>query len=82
MQIASITEIEQDARRGLRARCDDVVFRDYKWQPFLEVKITVESVRQLPLRISAADLHLYYNAQEVGPLPGIPRPYELNEPGE
>ena len=82
MQQSPIQEIEQDARRGLRVSVVHVLFRDYKWQPHLEVKIAVESVRRLPLRVSAVDLQLSYNAQEVGPLPPIPRPYELTEPGE
>ena len=80
--LPSIQEIEQDARRGLRVTVDHVYFRDYKWQPHLEVKIGIESVRKLPLRIVAVDLHLSYNAQEVGPLQSSPRPYELTEPGE
>ena len=66
----------------MRVTVDHVYFRNYKWQPYLEVKITVESVRQLPLRVSAVDLYLSYNSQEVGPLPALPRPYELTEPGE
>ena len=82
MVVSSIKEIEQDARRGLRVTLNHVIFRDYKWQPHLEVKISIESVRQLPIRISAVDLHLYYNAQEVGPLPSLPRPYEITEPDE
>ena len=82
MLLPSIQEIEKDARRGLRVTVDYVYFRDYKWQPHLEVKLAVESVRQLPLRVIAVDLYLSYNSQDVGPLPSLPRPYELTEPGE
>lgn len=82
MELPSIEEIEKDVRRGLRVTVDHVYFRDYKWQPHLAVKLAVVSARQLPLRISASDLYLSYNAQEVGPLPTLPRPFELNEPGE
>ena len=82
MQAPSIQEIEQDARRGLRVNVGHVLFRDYDWQPYLEVKLLVESVRQLPLRVSAVDLQLSYNGQEVGPLPALTRPRELTEPGE
>lgn len=82
MELPSIKEIEQNARRGLKVRVDHIFFRDYKWQPYLEVQISIESVRQLPLRISAVDLHLSYNAEEVGPLPPLARPYEITEPDE
>ena len=80
--LPSIQEIEKDARRGLRISVDYVHFRDYKWQPHLEVKIAIESVRQLPLRIIAVDLYLSYNSEEVGPLPPLTRPYEITEPDE
>ena len=82
MVAQSIKEIEKAARRGLKVTIDHVHFRDYKWQPYLEVKLAIESVRQLPLRIIAVDLHLSYNSQEVGPLLSLTRPYELTEPGE
>ena len=45
MVLPSIKDIEKDARRGLRVTVDHVHFRDYKWQPHLEVKIAIESVR-------------------------------------
>ena len=82
MVLPSIKEIEKHARRGLRVTVDHVYFRDYKWQPYLEVKIAIESVRQLPLRIIAVDLYLSYNSQQVGPLPSLTRPYEITEPDE
>ena len=82
MVLPSIKDIEKDARRGLRVTVDHVHFRDYKWHPHLEVKIAIESVRQLPLRIIAVDLYLSYNSEEVGPLPSLTRPYEITEPGE
>ena len=82
METPLIKEIEQDARRGLRVEVNHVLFRNYKWQPYLEIQIMIESVRQLPLRITAFDLFLSYNQQEVGPLPALSRPYDLTESGE
>lgn len=82
MALRTILDIDQDVRRGLRATLDHVYFRNYKWQPYLEVQISVESVRQIPLRITAVDLLLSYNQEEVGPLPLLRRPLELTEPGE
>jgi hypothetical protein len=82
MALRTIAEIDQDVRRGLRAALDHVYFRNHKWQPYLEVQISVESVRQIPLRITAVDLFLSYNQEEVGPIPPLPRSLELTEPGE
>ncbi len=82
MPLPSIKEVEKDTRRGLRVTVDHVYFRDHKWQPYLEVKIAIESVRQLPLRVIALDLYLSYNSQEVGPLSPLTRPHEITEPGE
>ena len=82
MSQPSIKEVEQDIRRGLRVIVDHIIFRDNKWQPYLEVKISIEEVRHLPIRVSAIDLFLSYNAEEIGPLPSLPRPHELTEPGE
>ncbi len=82
MRLPSIEEIEKDTRRGLRVTIGHVYFRDYKWQPYLEVKIAIESVRKLPLRVIALDLYLSYYSQEVGPLLPLSRPYEITEPGE
>ena len=82
MLLPSIQEIEKDARRGLRVTVDYVHFRNYKWQPHLEVKLAIESVRRLPLRITAVDLYLSYNSQEVGPLPPLTRPHAITEPDE
>lgn len=80
--LPAIEEIEKNARRGLRVTVDHVFFRNYKWQPHLEIMIAIESVRQLPLRLAAVELYLSYNSDEVGPLPPLTRPYELTEPGE
>lgn len=82
MELPSIKEIEKGTRRGLRVTVDHVHFRNYKWQPHLEVKLAIESVELLPLRVSAVDLYLSYNAQEVGPLQPLSRSYELGERGE
>ncbi len=82
METLSIGEVEKDLRRGLRVKVDHVIFRDYKWQPHLEVKISIESLRKQPVRVSSADLALWYNQQEVGPIPPLTRPYEITEPDE
>jgi hypothetical protein len=80
--LPSVKEVEQNIRRGLRVKVDNVYFRDYEWQPHLEVVISVESVRQVPVRVSSVDLSLHYMSKEVGPLPPLNRPYEITEPDE
>lgn len=77
-----IAEVEQNIRRGFRAKVDHILHRPYRWQPYLEIKLAVETVRHAPLRVVGSELYLSYNAEEVGPLPALPRPYELRELGE
>ncbi len=79
MMLPSVKDVEQNIRRGLRVKVDHVYFRDYEWQPHLEVVISVESVRQVPVRISSVDLSLHYMSKEVGPLQPLNRPYEITE---
>lgn len=78
----SINEAEANIRRGLRIKVDNVIYRANRWQPHLEVKISIETVRHVPLRILGSELFISYNQQEIGPLPILPRPYDLRDPGE
>ncbi len=82
MQLLSIEEIEKSLRRGLLIKIDSVLFRNMRWQPYLEVIVSVESVREVPIIFQAAELYLSYNQEEVGPLPTLARPYVLKEPAE
>ncbi len=82
MNTPQIKEIEPNIRRGFRVKVDHIYHRPYRWQPYLEVKLAIETVRHVPLRVVGTELYLSYNAEEVGPLPALPRPYELREPGE
>ena len=77
-----ITEVEQDIRRGFRVKVDRILHRSYRWQPYLEIQLSIEEVRHVPLRVVGAELFLSYNSEDVGPLPALPRPYKLQELGE
>jgi len=53
-----------------------------RWQPFLEIRLAVQSMRHVPIRIRGSELYLSYQKEEVGPLPPLSMPYELREPGK
>jgi hypothetical protein len=82
MNTSDIKKIEANIRRGFRVKVDQIIHRPYRWQPYLEIRLAIETVRHAPLRVVGTELYLSYNAEEVGPLPALPRPYELRELGE
>jgi len=75
-----VTQVEAEIRRGLVLKVDIIVYHPNKWQPFLEIRLAVQTQRHVPILIRASELYISYQGEEVGPLPPFPMPYELREP--
>jgi hypothetical protein len=77
-----VTQVESEIYRGLRVKVDRIVYHPNMWQPFLEIRLAVQSMRYVPIRIRGSELYISYQKEEVGPLPPLPMPYELRELGK
>jgi len=75
-----VTQVKSEIYRDLVVKADRIVHHPNRWQPYLEIRLAVQTMRFVPILISGSELYLSYQKEEVGPLPSLPMRYELREP--